>query len=110
MSREAIVDHILQLLADWQLSVTALCGQTYDGAGAIAGKNTGTASHIQQVFLKAIYTHCAAHALILCVVKCCCIAQIQNMMGTVDSICHFFSNSPEGQLALEWWIHQSMEG
>ena len=38
-----MVDHILQFLADWQLSArpTHLHGEIYDGAGAMAGKNKG---------------------------------------------------------------------
>ena len=104
VSGEAIADRILQLLADWQLSAFHLCGQTYDGAGAMAGKNKGAAARIQEVFPKAVYTHCAAHALNLCVMKCCSIAEIRNAMDTADSICRFFSNSPKRQLALERWI------
>ena len=107
--REAIVDHILQLLADRELAAADLRGQTYHGPGAMAGKNKGAASHIQEVFPKAIYTHCAAHALNLCVVKCCCIAETQNTMDTADSICRFFSNSPKRHLNLERWIHQTLE-
>jgi len=38
VSGEAIADCILQLLADWQLPATDLHGQTYDGAGAMAGR------------------------------------------------------------------------
>lgn len=110
VSGEAIADRILQLLADWQLSATHCRGQTYDGAGAMAGKNKGAASRIQGVYPKAIYTHCAAHALNLCVVKCCSIPEIQNTMDTADSICRFFSNSPKRQLALERWIHETLEG
>ena len=39
----AIADHILRLLADWQLSASNLHGQTYDGADAMAGKSRGAA-------------------------------------------------------------------
>ena len=90
MSRKAIADRILQLLSNWQLSGSYLVGQTYDGAGAMAGKNNG-----------------AAHALNL---KCCSIAEIRNTMDTADSICRFFSNSPKRQLAFERWIEQKLEG
>ena len=110
LSRETIVDHILQLLADWQLSATHLHGQTYDEEGVMARKNKGAASHIQKVFPKDKYTHCAAHSLNLCVVKCCSIAEIRNTMDTANSICCFFSNSPKKQLTLERWIHQTLEG
>lgn len=82
-----IADHILCLLANWQLSASNFRGQTYDGAGAMAGKSRGAAAHIQEAFPKAIYTHCAVHALNLCVVKCCSVAEIRNRMDTAESIC-----------------------
>ena len=107
MSRKAIADRILQLLSNWQLSGSYLVGQTYDGAGAMAGKNNGAAARIQKILPKAVYTHCAAHAQNL---KCCSIAEIRNTMDTADSICRFFSNSPKRQLAFERWIEQKLEG
>ena len=91
----AIADHILRLLADWQLSASNIRGQLYDGAGAMAGKSRGAAARIQEAFPKAIYTHCAAHALNLCMIKCCSVTEIRNMMDTAESICRFFSNSPK---------------
>ena len=106
----AIADHILRLLDEWQLSASNIRGQTYDGAGAMAGKSRGAAARIQEAFPKAMYTHCAAHALNLCVVKCCSVAEIRNMMDTAESICRFFSNSPKRQLALESWINETSEG
>ena len=109
VSGEAIADRILQLFSDWQLSGSYLVGQTYDGAGAMAGKNKGAAARIKEIFPKAVYTHCAAHALNLCVMKCCSIAEIRNTMDTADSICRFFSNSPKRQLAFEKWIEQKLE-
>ena len=101
MSGEAIADHILKLLGGWQLSPSNLRGQTYDGVGAMAGKKKGVVAQIQQMFPKAPYTHCAAHALNLCVVKCCSIREVHNTMDTGESICRFFRNSPKRQLALE---------
>lgn len=68
----AIADHILRLLSDWQLSPIKLRGQTYDGAGAMAGSSQGAAKLIQDAYPKAIYTHCGAHVLNLCVVKFNC--------------------------------------
>ena len=44
VSGKAIADRILQLLSNWQLSGSYLVGQTYDGVGAMAGKNKGAAA------------------------------------------------------------------
>ncbi len=76
----------------------------------MAGKKKGAAACITQLYPKAPYTHCAAHVLNLCVVKCCCIPDIQNTMDSGDSICRFFANSPKRQLALEKSVNQVLEG
>ena len=54
--------------------------------------------------IKAFYTHCTAHRLNLCVMRCCEIREVGNMMDTTDKISRFFNNSPKRQLALEKWI------
>ena len=86
---KAIADSILSQLDSWQLSAAQLRGQTYDGAGAMAGKRKGAAARITELHPKALYTHCVAHALNLCVVKCCSIPEIRNTMDKADSICRF---------------------
>ena len=70
----------------------------------MAGKSKGVASRISSKHSKALYTHCASHRLNLCVMKCCTIREVSNMMQTADTISRFFSNSPKRQLALEEWI------
>ena len=81
-----------------------LRGQAYDGACTMAGQVKGTAACIQSLYPKAIYTHCAAHCLNLCVVKCCSIRDINNMMQTTDKVARFLKYSPKRQLALEAWV------
>ena len=61
-----------------------LRGQAYDGAGAMAGSAEGVATHIQNQYPKVIYIHCAAHRLNLCIVKCCSILEISNMMDVTE--------------------------
>ena len=70
----------------------------------MAGKSKGVAFRILSKYPKALYVHCAAHRLNLCVMKCCSIREVSNMMQTADKISRFFSNSPKRQLALEKWI------
>ena len=67
----------------------------------MAGKYRGAAVTIQSKCPKAVYVHCAAHALNLCVVAACSVQLLKNMMGTMVEICLFFSNSPKRQLELE---------
>ena len=103
-TNEAIADDILVKLKNWQLQLEFLRGQAYDGAGAMAGKSKGAAACVTAKQPKAFYTHCASHRLNLCVVKCCSIREISNMMQSADEVSQFFSNSPKRQLALEKWI------
>ncbi len=63
---EALVGTIINSLENkWQLNVQKLCGQAYDGAGAMAGKNRVAA----RIIPKALYTHCSSHVLNLCVAQ-----------------------------------------
>ena len=45
------------MLDSWQLSAAQLRGQTYDGAGAMAGKRKGAAARITDLHPKALYTN-----------------------------------------------------
>ena len=104
----AIADNILSKLTEWQLQPQLLCGQAYDGAGAMVGKFKGVAARIYSQYPKALYTHCASHRLNLCVVKCCSIREVSNMMQTADKISRFFNNSPKRQVRLEEWIESTL--
>ena len=98
---EAIADYILVKRKNWQFQLEFLWGQAYDKAWAMAGKSPHT---LLQSNLKHS-TRCASHRLNLCVVKCCSIREISNMMQSADKVSQqFFSNSPQRQLALENWI------
>ena len=70
-------------------------GQGYDGAGNMAGKLSGVAARIQGTHEKAIYVHCNSHILNLCVVSCCSIPFVRDMMDNVRSISNFFNDSPK---------------
>ena len=95
VSGEAIAGNILSNLRNWKLDPNDLRGQAYDGAGAMAGATKGAAARILQQYPKALFMHCAAHKLNLCVVKCCSILEVSNAMEFADSIVRFFDNSPK---------------
>ena len=88
-------------MQDYGLEIKYVRGQAYDGAGNMAGRCNGAAALIQSSCPKAVYIHCAAHTLNLCVVAACGVQMIKNMMGTMVEICLFFANSPKRQLELE---------
>ena len=89
----AIVDKILGKIAAYGLNISSLRGQGY--AGNMAGRYRGAAAIIHSRYPKAVYVHCGAHALNLCVVAACSIQLVKNMMGTMTDICIFFSYPTE---------------
>lgn len=44
----------------WQLDLQKLCGQAYDGAGAMCGNSRGVAARIMEQYPRALYTHCSS--------------------------------------------------
>lgn len=98
---EALTEKILSCLRTWGLQVEDLRGQGYDGGSNMAGKYKGLQARIMQLNQKAIYFHCAAHCLSLCIVKACAVHSIRNMYGTMRELALFFTLSPKRQRHLE---------
>ena len=107
---EAISDMILTQLENWRLESQLLRSQAYHGAGAMTGLSKGVAARICAKYPKATYSHSASHTLNLCIVKCCSIREVSNMIQTSDSISRFFKYSPKRQLSLEKWIDDIFQG
>ena len=76
----------------------------------MAGKSKGVAAVIARLNPKALYTHCASHRLNLCVVKCCSLKDVANMMSMADAAARFFNNSPKRQLTVESRIESILQG
>ena len=107
VSGNAIATNLVDILKnEWHLNLENLCGQAYDGAGAMAGRIQGVAARIMADFPKAVYTHCSSHVLNLCVVSSAKEADIRNMMDVAGSVARFFNNSPKRQLALDKHIDE----
>ncbi|KAL8564207.1 hypothetical protein ACOMHN_017476 [Nucella lapillus] len=98
---EALAHKILQCLNEWGLDASNIRGQGYDGASNMAGKFKGVKARILEDNEKALYFHCAAHCLSLCVVKLCEISQVRNMLGVLKDIAMFFNFSLKRQRKLE---------
>ena len=77
----AIAGKILETLETYGLYLGYLRGQGYDGAGNMAGKYRGAAVTIHP---KAVYVHCAAHALNLCVVAACSVQLVKKYDGYIQ--------------------------
>ena len=109
-SGRAIANKILQTLEKLSIDAHNLRGQTYDGAGNMAGKYQGAAALIQNDYPKATYFHCAAHVLNLCVVAACKVPSVRNMVGILEQVCLFFMMSPKRHAELAHHISNLPEG
>ena len=67
IARDTIVSAIKDSLTCFNLPLSDLRGQTYDGAGNMLGKRSGVVARIKRVQPKAIETHCCCHSLNLSV-------------------------------------------
>ena len=105
----ALSGKIISSLQDNGLDMNYLRGQGYDGVGNMASIREGAAAHITAIYPKALYCHCAAHVLNLCVVAACKIQAVNKTMTTTKEINLFFSHSPKRQQELECHIAK-MEG
>ena len=104
---KTLADKIVQSLPDWGLEVENSRGQGYDGAANMTGKNKGVKSRILERNGKALFFHCAAHCLNLCIVKSCQVSAVKNMLATLKDLSLFFSQSPKRQRNLEEVIKQA---
>ena len=64
---ETLVEVIKDVLLRCDLKLSGCCGQTYDGAAAMSGVNTGVTTRIQAEEKRALNTKCLAHSLNLAV-------------------------------------------
>jgi len=72
------------------LKIENMRAQCYDGAASMRSSYSGVAKRIQDENKLALYVHCYAHILNLCVVDVCeKVAPIRNMFGTLNTIYTF---------------------
>lgn len=64
---ESITSTIVDALVRFQIPLTKLRGQCYDGCSTMAGSRNGVAAKVQAMEPKAVFTHCYGHALNLAV-------------------------------------------
>lgn len=81
-------------------------GQGYDGAAAMSGKFNGVQAHIQAIYPKALYVHCAAHSLNLAVSNSCDLPSVRNCLGTIGKLYDFF-HTPKRQSVIKQCLEES---
>ena len=78
------------------LSLSSCCGQAYDGAANMAGHLNGVAIKIKREEPKALFVHCLAHSVNLCLQecgrKCRAVSDALNLVGEMYA---FIQHSPK---------------
>ena len=97
---------IIEALKRLGLDVNVLQGQSYDGAGNMAGPKSGVSSRILNDHPKALYFHCSSHRLHLVVASNCKLPSVRNMMDTVKKCSDIFHFSPKKQDLLQEHIKE----
>ena len=97
----ALAEKIKESVLNCGLDPKKWRGQGYDGTANMSGKVNGCAAVIQRDYPKALYWHCSAHALNLCVMSMSQIALVSSMWTTLHQVAQFFENSPKRQQKFE---------
>ena len=75
------------------MGILGCCGQGYDGAGVVAGKDKKLQTQIRRVNSKAFYTHDASRHLNVAVVASCKEQRVRNVMEQIKEATDFFNFS-----------------
>ena len=89
-SGEAIAEKLKTTVKNLGLDIGDIRGQGYDGASNMSGASAGVAKRLRDENDLAIYVHCFAHRLNLCVAASCKEPVITHMMNTVRIVSEFF--------------------
>jgi len=81
-----------------------MVGQGYDGAAAMSGDKNGVQKHIAEKCPSALYVHCAAHSLNLCLMKAADVPEIRAALTLMNSTAVFYKDSNKRLLNLQSWI------
>jgi len=91
---ESLVALIKEVLKNNDLNIQNIRGQCYDGAASMRGSYTGVQARIKNENPHAIYVHCYAHILNLCLVDLTKqVKQIRNMFGVLNTLHNFIGAS-----------------
>jgi hypothetical protein len=98
---DTIVSAIKDALTRFELPLTNLRGQTYDGASNMMGHKSGVAKKIREIQPKALETHCHGHTLSLSVKDMTNQSKLlSDVIGTVGEITVLVKYSPKREQLL----------
>ena len=93
---ETIANAIKDFLLRYQLPISKCRGQAYDGASNMSGIIKGVATRIQNEEASAVYVHCLAHSLNLCLQTLAkCVTPIKEALDITMELGKFIDLSPK---------------
>lgn len=91
-----LVSVLKDVLIRCNLPLSKCCGQTYDGASNMAGHLNGVAAKISREEPKALFIHCLAHSINLCLQDCAKLCKsVKDALGLVNEIYNLINASPK---------------
>ncbi|CAF4061859.1 unnamed protein product [Rotaria sp. Silwood2] len=103
---EAIANHILSSLKQYQLPLKNCIGQAYDDAPSMSGVFNGCQAIVKRSCPDAEYMRCSSHALNLFLIDSCTSRFIRNMFGIIKYVTTFFNDSAKRTNALKYEIER----
>ncbi|KAI8035984.1 hypothetical protein M5D96_011230 [Drosophila gunungcola] len=100
---------MVENLQNFELDITFLIGQGFDGARNMSGQYNGVQAIIRDNYAPhALYVHCAAHSLNLAISITSKVLAIRDCLSTIEIVYNFF-HTPKRRAVLENTIEQSDE-
>ena len=94
LTAEYLAQYIVDTLSPFNINLSSMVSQGYDGANVMSGSISGIQIRIRELVPQAIYIHCHAHCLNLVLVDCVkSIPQASKFFSLVQSLYVFMSTS-----------------
>ena len=94
LDAESLTKYILDAFNEYKLDVSCLVSQGYDGASVMSGKISGVQARIKEIAPSALYIHCNAHCLNLCLVDSVKVVKYAgDFFALLESLYVFISSS-----------------
>ena len=93
---DTLVMVLKNILIRCSLPLSKCCGQTYDGASNMAGHLNGVSAKLSREEPKALFIHCLAHSINLCLQDCTELCKpVNDALGLVAEIYNLINASPK---------------
>ncbi|XP_022183206.1 zinc finger MYM-type protein 1-like, partial [Myzus persicae] len=99
---ETLANLVKEVLRNNNLQIENLRGQCYDGAAAMRGRYNGVQAKIREINPLAMYVHCYAHILNLCLIDLAKqLSYVRNTFGSLQSLHNFIGASSKRNAIFE---------